>query len=232
MSMHLSLPYDELQRYVAKQLEHFYPDQYVMRGDDVNQAFSSALERAEYSFSRTTIRGYSSGRGTASFSHLHSDQYGQFLYYFANSLWTLSQNKPICDKLICLNRALNGYFFSYKCKLPNVFLFAHPVGSIIGNAGYSDFLVISQNVTINTGVEESPDPLPRLGKGLFLGTGAKIIGREPIGNRVSVGVDAVVYDQAIPDDQVVVRSPNGEIVVRDRRAEHCAAQKFFNVEIK
>nr|WP_325185736.1 hypothetical protein [uncultured Oscillibacter sp.] len=232
MSMHLSLPYNELQCYVAKQLEHYYPDQYAMRGDDVDQAFSAALERLEYSFSRTTLRGYSNGRGTASFSHLHSDQYSQFLYYFANSLWTLSQNKPICDKLIGLNKALNGCFFSYKCKLPDVFLLAHPVGSIIGNAGYSDFLVISQNVTINTGTEQGPDCLPKLGKGLFLGAGAKIIGQEPIGDRVSIGVDAVVYNQAIPDDKVVERTPSGEIVVRNRKAERCKAQIYFNVEIE
>lgn len=232
MSMYLSLPRDELRGYIAKQMEYLFPDQYVMRGGDVEKAFDLALDRAEYSFSRTATRGYSSRHGAASFSHLHSDQYAQFLYYFANSLWNLSENKPICDKLIGLNKALNGYFFSYKCKLPNIFLFAHPVGSIIGNAAYSDFLVISQNVTINTGIDQSLDPLPKLGKGLFLGPGAKIIGLEPIGNRVSIGVDAVVYDQAIPDDKVVIRKPSGKIEVRDRKKSPCAAQQFFNVEIK
>lgn len=232
MSMYLSLPYDELQSYVAKQLEYNFPDKYIMRGNDIDQAFSSALERAEYSFSRTTLRDYSDDHGTALFSHLHSDQYAQFLYYFSNSLWELTENKPICDKLICLNKALNGYFFSYKCKLPDIFLFAHPIGSIIGNAGYSDFLVISQNVTINTGASQGPELLPQLGKGLFLGAGAKIIGREPIGNRGSIGVDAVVYGQAIPDDKIVERTPAGEIILRNRRAKTCAAQQYFNVEIK
>lgn len=232
MSMRLSLPRDELRDYVAKQMEYFYPDKYVMRSEDTNQAFDLALERAEYSFSRTGIRGYSDGHGAAFFSHLHSDQYAQFLYYFANSLWGLSENRPICDKLIGLNKALNGFFFSYKCRLPKIFAFNHPVGSIIGNAAYSDFLVICQNVTINTGVEQSPDPLPKLGKGLFLGAGAKIIGVEPIGDRVSIGVDAVVYNQAIPDDKVVIRASSGEIVVRDREELHCRAQQVFNVTIK
>ena len=230
--MILSLPQAELFDYIRTQLSHFFPDGQDIRWEQGEAAFHLALDRTEYSFSRTSIRGYTDGFGNAMFSHLHSDQYSQFLYYFANSLWNLTENRPVCDKLILLNKALNGCFFSYKCRLPDVFVLNHPVGSIIGNAGYSDFLVISQNVTINTGVEESPDPLPRLGKGLFLGTGAKIIGREPIGDRVSIGVDAVVYDQAIPDDQVVVRSPGGEIIVRDRRAERCAAQKCFNVEIK
>lgn len=230
--MILSLPQAELFDYIRAQLSHFFPDGRDLRWEQGKAAFHLALDRAEYSFSRTSTRGYTDGGGNAVFSHLHSDQYSQFLYYFSNSLWRLSENQPVCNKLILLNKALNGCFFSYKCRLPDVFVLNHPVGSIIGNAGYSDFLVISQNVTINTGVEESSDPTPRLGKGLYLGPGAKIIGREPIGDRVSLGVDAVVYDQAIPDDQVVVRSPGGEMIVRRRRAERCAAQGLFNVEIK
>lgn len=229
--MILSLPRAELFNYVRAQLNHFFPDGQDLHWERGRAAFHLALDRTEYSFSRTTIRGYTDGGGNAMFSHLHSDQYSQFLYYFANSLWKLSEDQPVCGKLILLNKALNGCFFSYKGRLPDVFVLNHPVGSVIGNAGYSDFLVISQNVTINTGTEQGPDDLPKLGKGLFLGAGAKIIGREPIGDRVSVGVDAMVYGQAVPDDKVVERSPSGEIVVRDRRAEFCAAQMFFNEEI-
>lgn len=230
--MILSLPQTDLFEYIQIQLRHLFPDRYDLCWDNVKAAFDLALERVEYSFSHTTTRGYSDDHGTALFSHLHSDQYAQFLYFFSNSLWELTENKPICDKIICLNKTLNGYFFSYKCKLPDIFLFAHPVGSIIGNAGYSDFLVISQNVTINTGADQGPECLPQLGKGLFLGAGAKIIGRESIGDRVSIGVDAVVYKQAIPADKVVERASTGEIVVRDRRAAACAAQQFFDIEIK
>ncbi len=230
--MVLSLPQTELFDFIRIQLRYFFPDRYDLRWESAKAAFSLALERVEYSFSHTTVIGYSDDNGMALFSHLHSDQYAQFLYYFSNSLWDLSENKPICDKLICLNKALNGYFFSYKCKLPDIFLFAHPIGSIIGNAGYSDFLVISQNVTINTGANQGSELLPQLGKGLFLGAGAKIIGREPIGDRVSIGVDAVVYGQAVPDDKVVERTPAGEIIVRDRRKQTCAAQQYFNIEIK
>lgn len=229
MSMRLSLSRDELRDYIGKQLDHFFPDGNTMRGrgDDIDRALDLALDRTEHSFSRTAVRGYSDGHGTAQFSHLHSDQYAQFLYYFSNSLWKLSENKPVCDKLICLNKALNGYFFSYKCGLPDIFVFIHSVGSIIGNAEYDDFLVILQNVTINTG-EERP---PKLGKGVYLAAGAKIIGHQPVGDRTSIGVDALIYDQAIPADKVVERAPNGEIVVRDRRSELCMAQQYFNVEI-
>lgn len=226
--MILSLPQAEFFDYIRAQLNHFFPDGQVLRWEDGEAAFHLALDRTEYSFSRTSVRGYTDGCGNAVFSHLHSDQYSQFLYYFSNSLWNLTENRPICDKLILLNKALNGCFFSYKCHLPDVFLLVHPVGSIIGNAEYGDFLVIFQNVTINTGAGRPP----RLGKGVYLAAGAKIIGHQPVGDRTSIGVDALVYDQAIPPDKVVERAPNGEIVVRDRRSELCMAQRYFNVEIK
>lgn len=103
------------------------------------------------------------------------------------------ENKVVCDKVIYLNRVLNNFFVSYKGKMPDIFFFAHPIGSIIGNADYSNYLVISQGVTINTDHDEDGNPAPKLGKGLFLGAGAKIIGNKQIGDRVSVGVDTLIH---------------------------------------
>lgn len=113
------------------------------------------------------LRNYRAENGEACFSHLHSDQYSQFLYFLSNSLWNLSGNTILCSKIINLNKYLNGMFYSYKCRLPEIFLFAHPVGSIIGNASYSDGLVVFQNVTINTGDDARGVVLLNLGKVFF-----------------------------------------------------------------
>ena len=122
-------------------------------------------------------------------------------------------------------------FYSFKAGLPDIFLFGHPVGTIIGNASYSDFLVVFQNVTINTGTESGNGEDLKMGKGLFLGAGAKIIGNSPIGDRVSIGVDAVVNQRRIEDDSVVLRNEQGEIIVRTRKKDTCMAQNYFNVSI-
>ena len=122
-------------------------------------------------------------------------------------------------------------FYSFKAGLPDIFLFGHPVGTIIGNASYSDFLVVFQNVTINTGTESGNGEALKMGKGLFLGAGAKIIGNSPIGDRVSIGVDAVVNQRRIEDDSVVLRNEQGEIIVRTRKKDTCMAQNYFNVSI-
>lgn len=222
----------ELQEYLASQLEHFFPDKYKFKGNDIDIAMKLALERLENCFKYINIPAYSDNKGQTFFSYLHSDQYAHFLYYLSNSLWKISQNKPICDKLIYLNKALNGFFYSYKGSLPDIFFLGHPVGSVLGNANYSDFLVVFQNVTVNTSIDGEGNTAPVLGKGLCLSTGAKIIGNKSIGDCVSIGVDAVVYNQEIEADKVVIREPSGKIVVRERIAEQCMAQQYFNVPIK
>ncbi len=231
LKMQLSLPKENLKNYISTQLSTFFPDKYKMRGDDVDRAFEFAIERLENCFKYIAVPAYCDGEQTF-FSHLHADQYAHFLYYFSNSLWELSENKPICDKLMYLNRVLNNFFFSYKGCLPDIFFLGHPVGTILGNAVYSDFLVVSQNVTINTSTDVNGNPAPILGKALYMAAGAKIIGNQTIGNRVSIGVDTVVYKQAIPDDKVVITNAEGNVIVKDRKKEKCAAQYYFRVPIK
>lgn len=144
------------------------------------------------------------------------------IHNFYIGLWIAygKYHKTICDKTVILNKALNNLFITYKCELPPHFLFAHSTGSIIGNAGYSDYLVISQNVTINTGNDAIPSekktwPTPIWGKGLYQCAGAKIIGNRKIGNMVTVGVDAVIYNSEIGDNKLVYRNEHGEILIKD-----------------
>ena len=229
--MQLSLLESDLKTYIGRQLDTFFPDGHAFRGSDIDKAFGEALKRTEYCFYYIKNAAYTDGKGNIFFSHLHADQYASFLYFLSNSLWNISENKHICEKLIALNRTLHGFYFSYKGKLPKIFFFNHPVGSVIGNAAYSDFLVVSQNVTINTGESKDGKLVPELGKGLFLAAGAKIIGNEPIGERVSIGVDAVIYNQAVESDCVVERSVDGKIIIRERRKPECKAQQCFNVKI-
>lgn len=219
---------DKLTEYVGRQLDAFFPDNYRFSGSDIESAMNTALERTEFCFNHIAIPHFNDGDGVL-FSHMHADQYSQFLFFLSNSLWKQSENKPICDKLIYLNRVLHSFFYSYKCHLPDIFIFAHPVGSIIGNAEYSDFLYLSQGVTVNTMTNDQGNPLPRLGKYLFLGAGAKIIGDKTIGDRVSVGVDAVVYNREIPSDHNAIRREDGTIKIAPRKHKQCAAQNCFRV---
>ena len=230
--MILSLPQADLLCYIRNQLAHFFPDGYNFCGNDVNIAFHLALERMEYFISAISHPGYHDESGNATFSHMHADQYVQFIYFLGNTLWIQSENRPLCDKLLQLNRALFSVFISYKCRLPDHFFLGHPIGTILGNADYHDFLVVSQGVTVNTSRDAEGNPGPVLGKGLFLGAHAKIIGSEPVGDRVSLGVDAMVFQRSIPDDSIVICDGGNCCTVRARSHSQCAAQRYFNITIE
>ncbi|HOW58285.1 MAG TPA: transferase [Candidatus Omnitrophota bacterium] len=228
--MNLSMPFSELKPYIAKQLDHFFPDSYRFDGADVDSALDAAIQRAEYCFKHVDMRYYNDERG-ACFYHLHSDQYTSFLYFLSNSLWLKSQNKPLCDKLLFLNKTLNSMFISYHCKLPDIFVFSHAIGSVIGNAVYSDFLVVFQNVTINTGDDTGVWQPPKLGKGVFLGADVKIIGSGTIGHFSSIGVGSCIYKFDVPDHSVVFTDTNGKLNIK-KHEKPCRAQAYFNVDIQ
>lgn len=229
--MKLSLSVSELKKYVAAQLGTFFPDKYQFDGADVDAALEIALQRMEYCF-KFINQPYYNVDGDANFNHLHTDQYSAFLYFLSNSLWKQSQNKPLCDKLFMLNRTLNAIFVSYKCKLPDIFVFDHAVGTVIGNAEYSDFLVILQNVTINTGDHTGVWLPPKLGKGVFLGAGCKIIGSgNKIGDLSTIGVNSVIYDKDIPNNSIVFTDMEGKLNIRQNKKKSYT-QMYFNVDLE
>ena len=100
---------------------------------------------------------------------------------------------------------------------------AHAVGTVLGNAEYSDYLVFFHNVTVNT------NKGLKLGKGVYLAAGSKIIGGEAVGDCVSIGVNTCIYKQEIPNNTLVYTDSNGRVTMRDNR-EICAAYKHFYVE--
>lgn len=230
--MKLSLGREELQYYIAKQLEYRFPDRKACLDfhEPINvRAFDEALDRLDYCFQHIKVVGYSieEMRGTkhSFFNHLHSDQYSQFIYFFSNTLWKMNGNPDICSKLILLNKELNGCWYSYKGNLPDIFLFMHPVGSVLGyrNVKYSDYLVVLQNVTVN-GTRGSLD----LGDHLFLGAGCKIIGDGKIGNRVSIGANTLIKNPDISDDHIAFRDiKTGVITQKRNKKETCFAKEYY-----
>lgn len=141
------------------------------------------------------------------------------------------RDKWLCDKLLNLQCILHGFFLSYKCEMPDIFILGHPIGSIIGNAKYSDGLYIGQNVTINTHVDGDGKTDLCIGKGCAFLTGATIIGNQPIGDRVSVGVNVLIYNKKIDDDYTCINE-NGEIKIRPRLKEKCLAESLFDIDLR
>lgn len=226
-----SLNTEDLLEYTDRQLSAFYPDgSSIPRDRKTFESFKTSLDRVEECFRHITLRGYSE-KSVAMFSHLHSDQYSQYLYFLANQIWHDEIDENVSRKLIGLNRALAGVFISYKLDLPPHFLLGHPLGTILGNATYGDCLVVYQGVTINSGKDGTGEYVPKIGKGCFFGTGSSVIGCEPIGDRVSVGVNSVIYNQQIPQDSLAInRTGKTEIIARPS-TQACFSQRFFDIEL-
>jgi serine O-acetyltransferase len=70
-----------------------------------------------------------------------------------------------------------------------------------------------------------------LGRGRVLSAGAKIIGNRPVGDRVSIGVDSLVYQSRISSDSVVRRDHRGVIDILPSKKPLCMAQNYFNVPV-
>ena len=228
--MIISLSENRLLEYIIKQLNNFFPDKEVNLTEDIKKSFKLSLSRLEYCFSFIKNPAYNKDR-VVTFDYLHTDQYLQFIYFWANTHWRMGYEESFSKKLANLHRYLSGMFLSYKCELPDIFFIFHSVGTVIGNASYNNFLVISQSVTINTGDMIENIRRPILGKGLYLGTHAEIIGNQEIGDYVSIGVEATSYRDNVPSNSTIIRY-EGKNLIRKRKSVLCYAQKFFNVDIQ
>ena len=231
--MKLSLCKTDLMFYLKHQMEHFFPDKYSFTGEDITKAVDLALDRLEYCYKFIGRPAYNRD-GQTYFSHLHGDQYSQFLYYLMNSLWKLSQNRPICDKLVQLNRMMSGCYFTYNAGLPDIFFWSHPVGTVLGNAKYGNFFYCNNNCTVATQARLDIDGKPlSIGEGLYLGAGAGIYTTNiQIGKRVAIGAGTSVYKEKKIDSDTLVVSKNGENhYIKWNKETYNQRFKVFNVEV-
>jgi serine O-acetyltransferase len=223
--MMLSLPYREFKNYVLLQMDHFFPDGQSLPANDYDQAFDMAIERTRYCFSHVNMGSYFRD-GEAYLNHLHANQYAVFLWFLSNTVWTEFNDGGVASKLYCLNRALNGLSCSYEASLPRVFLLLHIVGTVLGKAEYSDFFVAGHGCTVGAhhGI------YPKIGRGVSILPHSSIIGACTVGDRVSVGVNATIYERDVPDNTTIyVDSATGQVC--SKHGKRPWAQHLFNVEI-
>ncbi len=83
---------------------------------------------------------------------------------------------------------------------------------IHGAAEIGDDCLIRHEVTIGNGGKKDPLGAPKIGNGVEIGAGAKILGRISIGNRAVIGANTVVV-RDVPDGAVVVGSPGRVIKI-------------------
>lgn len=187
-----------LATFVERMLDNYLPDGRALPYP-VFPLIEPTLERLEHCFSRIE-RKYYNADGVARFDHLNSDHMAMFLYMLANTSWRQTGDTELPTKLFYLNKILNGLDLYFSVALPDVFLLVHPVGTVIGNASYSDYLVVYQNCTVgaDNGV------YPTFGEGTILFSRSSVLGDVTVGANVVFAANSFVVNTAVPADSIVV----------------------------
>lgn len=200
--MNLSLNADNLSTYVSKQVNNVFCDGHDVSRSDILSHMGETLDRVEYCFSKVRNK-YFFKDGESQFNHLHGDQYAMFIYFLSNTVFRRGGDEKICSKLFLLNKMLHGVDAFYEVSLPDIFLFIHPLGTVLGRANYSDYLLVYQRC----GIGSNHDVFPTLGKHLSLHPGSAILGKSVIGDNCKIAAESLVIDLALENDTQYIGNP-------------------------
>lgn len=217
--MKASLSAENLVIYVSRQLASFFPDEHH-HSAELAAIIDKTLARLAYCFNHIDKKYYQENN-QAYFNHLNSDHYCSFIYLLSNEAYR-DDAIVLAEKLFYLNKTLNGLDCFYSITLPDIFLFVHPVGTVLGNAEYANYLVVYQNVTVGSTLAGD---YPRFKEGCILYSKASVIGDCQLGENVIVGANALVLNSDIKSQHSVVgQYPEHRVVT----AKANVARDVFN----
>lgn len=197
--MRASLCQQSLAKYLTHQLETFYPDG-VRVVAAIKKAVPSALIRLEVALRSIKSPGSFSRKNEPYFDHLFGDQYAMFLYLVSNELGPRLGESNAATKVYLLNKALHGIDVYFEVRLPEIFLFAHPLGTVLGRAKYGDYLLVMQNCTVGN----IKGRYPTIGNGCVLCAGAGVLGGCVLEDGVTIAAGSLAVNVNIPANHVFI----------------------------
>lgn len=195
--MHVSLSTGDLERYVLRLIANHLPDNYLS-DHAPGVLFGRAFERVEYCFSCIN-RKYFKKDDAATFDHLNGDHMATLLYYFGNTVWRESGDEGLPTRLFYVNKIMHGLDLFYSVSMPSVFLLVHPIGTVLGNAQYGDYLVVYQNCTVGAVTNK----YPKFGDGTILYSRSSVLGDCRIGDNVVFAANSMIVDTNVPSNTMV-----------------------------
>jgi serine O-acetyltransferase len=139
--INISISSTELSSYTRGQISHLFPDRCEVEDTVFEELQTDALLKLNRCFSEIDNKYFRNGKKVF-FNHLNGDQYSMFLYlmsFLANDVY---KNQNLASKLYLLNKMLHGIDVFYEVTLPEIFLFVHPVGTVLGRAKYGEFFTV------------------------------------------------------------------------------------------
>lgn len=197
-----SLSDHNLAAYLAKQVNNQFPDGNVITVEMVESIMPKVMKRLEKCFVHIKNKYFFNGK-SAVFSHLHGDQYSMFLYLASNEAYMQGVGGDLPAKIFLLNKTLHGIDAYFEIELPEIFLFVHPLGTVLGRAKYSNYFMVYQGC----GVGSNHDIYPELGEFFTLRPGSFVLGKSKIGKNCSLGARSLVLDRDLPENTLYLGNP-------------------------
>ena len=198
----MSLNATGLCRLAANQVNALFADGQPVPAQGLEDCARVALQRLEHCFSRVNNKYFFDGMSVV-FDHLHGDQYAMWLYFLSSQLHREQAPDHWCKKLFLLNKSLHGCDIYFAVELPSVFLLVHPLGTVLGRAQYSDYLIAYQRC----GIGSNHDVYPRLGRHVTLRPGSAVLGRCLVGDNVTIAAESLLLDRDLPDNTTYIGNP-------------------------
>ena len=205
--MRVTLSKDDLVDYVSNQIETFLPDDKIVDREEIKGHFDFAMQRVEYCFSKINNRYFKQGQEVV-FNHLHGDQYAMFLYILANTLYRSNVDLNLCTKIFQLNKYLHSIDAYYEIELPKIFLFVHPLGTVLGRAKYSDYLIVYQQCNVGS----NKNIYPTLKEYVSLHPGSSILGNCFVEKNCKIAAGSLLLDKDLPKNSLYIGNPRDFVI--------------------
>ncbi len=207
--MILSLRESDLFEYTINQLNQLFFDGNKIVKNDFNRYIKDTMDRLFLCF-KEIKKPYYYINNMTTFNHLHSDHYAMFLYILSNTIWKIDKNEILASKVFLLNKTLHGIDAFYAISLPEIFLFVHPLGTVLGSASYSNYLVVYQNCSVGATEELI---YPTFEGETILFSKSTVIGNCNIGANTILGANSFIINTNIKKDSIVIGNyPNNKFL--------------------
>ena len=102
---------------------------------------------------------------------------------------------------------MNSFECFYTRDMPSIFHLEYPVGTVLGQAKFSDYLVVYQGVSVGGDLKLR---YPQLGEGIALFSKCSLIGNVCVGSNCAIGAGVQLYGENVPCNvSVSSRGPSG-----------------------
>ncbi len=211
-----------LSQYTKKQIESEFPDNIYLSEQEWSHITEKALLRLSKIFKHINNKYYSQNFEN-SFNYLHSDHYAMYIYLLSQEANLTLNNENYANRFFYFNKIKHSIDIYHKVKLPEIFLFVHPVGTVIGNGSFDNFLAIYQGVTVGGKVGEFK--YPQIGKDVTLYANSTLIGDCKIGDHVIIGANTLLIEQEVPSGHLAIgQHPNNKILPFEQKQD----EKLFH----